>query len=151
MKFLFLKFIGLFLEKILPTFWQPIEILLNASRKYYLFGNKEFWISYKALLKYPENISIGKKSVIGNCTIGARSNVIIGENVTISQGAIIETGSLTLSGESRHKSKPIIIEDNCWIAVNAIILGGSIIRKNSLIGAGVVVSGDIPENSIIRK
>ena len=44
--------------------------------------------------------------------------------------------------------KPIIIEDNCWIASNVIIVGGVTIGEGSVIGAGSVVTRSIPKNSL---
>ena len=40
------------------------------------------------------------------------------------------------------------IEENVWIGERSIVLKGSKIGKNSIIGAGSVVAGDIPENCI---
>ena len=45
-------------------------------------------------------------------------------------------------------TKPIHIKDNVWIGDSAIICKGVTIGKNSIIGAGSVVTKDIPENSI---
>ena len=45
-------------------------------------------------------------------------------------------------------TRPIIIEDGVWIGANAIILKGSKIGRGSIIGAGAVVSGEIPPMSI---
>ena len=45
--------------------------------------------------------------------------------------------------------KPVIIEENAWIGYGAIILKGSFIGKNSIVGAGAVVTGRIPDNVIV--
>ena len=45
--------------------------------------------------------------------------------------------------------KPINVEDNVWIGGGAIILGGVTIGKNSVIGAGTVVTKDVPANSVV--
>ena len=47
-----------------------------------------------------------------------------------------------------HTSADIIIEDNCWIAANVTILGGVKISSGSVVGAGAVVTKDIPANSV---
>ena len=47
------------------------------------------------------------------------------------------------------KAKPIIIEDNVWITMNAIILPGVTIGKNSVIAAGSIVTKSMPSNSLI--
>lgn len=43
---------------------------------------------------------------------------------------------------------PVVIEDNCWIGAGVTICPGVRIGKNSVIGAGSVVTKDIPENSV---
>ncbi|GIR03084.1 MAG: hypothetical protein CM15mP12_6150 [Gammaproteobacteria bacterium] len=45
-------------------------------------------------------------------------------------------------------AKEVEIEENVWIGERSIVLKGSKIGKNSIIGAGSVVAGDIPENCI---
>lgn len=49
------------------------------------------------------------------------------------------------------KCAPITIEDGCWIASNVVILKGSHIGRNCVIGAGCVISGNIPDNSIVKQ
>ena len=46
------------------------------------------------------------------------------------------------------KCKPIIIEDNVWLGINSSVLKGVTIGKNSVIGAGSVVTKNIPANVI---
>ena len=46
------------------------------------------------------------------------------------------------------KTKPIKFEDNVWIGDSAIICKGVTIGKNSIIGAGAVVTKDVPENCV---
>lgn len=47
-----------------------------------------------------------------------------------------------------HFSLPIVIEDNVWIGANVMIMPGVTIGKNSVIGAGSVVTRDIPANVV---
>ena len=47
------------------------------------------------------------------------------------------------------KQKGITIEDDCWIGSNVIILDGVTIGRGSVIGAGTLVTKDIPARSII--
>lgn len=44
--------------------------------------------------------------------------------------------------------KAIHIEDDCWIGANAVILPGVTIGRGSTIGAGAIVSRDVPPYSI---
>ena len=45
-------------------------------------------------------------------------------------------------------SKPITLEDDVWIGANTVVCGGVTIGRGSVIGAGSVVTKDIPENVI---
>ena len=45
-------------------------------------------------------------------------------------------------------AKPIVIGDNCWLASNVTVCGGVKIGEGCVIGAGSVVTRDIPENSL---
>lgn len=107
---------------------------------------------YSVEIKFGHNITIGDHTRIGpESTLGALETITIGSNVVVSKGVIIETAGLDFKSKSipySHKGRKIIIEDKVWIGARAIILGGVTIGENSIIGAGVVVSKDIPANSI---
>lgn len=45
-------------------------------------------------------------------------------------------------------ARPIMIEDNVWIGGGAIVLSGVTVGENSIVGAGAVVSRDIPPNTL---
>lgn len=47
-----------------------------------------------------------------------------------------------------NTSKPITIGENVWIGANCVICPGVTIRKDSIIGAGSIVTKDIPEGVI---
>ena len=48
-----------------------------------------------------------------------------------------------------NHSKPIIINDHVWVAMNSIILKGSYISKNSVIAAGSIVTKKFNEENVI--
>lgn len=52
---------------------------------------------------------------------------------------------------SEHKSAPISIGKNCWIAANVTILAGTSIGNNCVIGAGCVIKDNIPDGSIVTQ
>ena len=45
-------------------------------------------------------------------------------------------------------TKPVVLKDNVWIGDSAIVCKGVTIGENSIIGAGAVVTKDVPPNSI---
>lgn len=74
----------------------------------------------------------------------------IGDNSLFGPGVKIFDNNhvFTASGVSRECREGCIkIGKNCWIASNAVILKGAEIGDNSVIGAGCVISGKIPERS----
>lgn len=88
-----------------------------------------------------ENVHIVSKNkiVLGN-------NVIIGPNVVI-----VDHDHDYRSSERKVKfnTAPILIGDNVWIGANVVIMEGTTIGSGSVVGAGAVLKGTYPENSLI--
>ena len=65
----------------------------------------------------------------------------------------IYTAAHDLRAEARIRgwevAKPITIEDNVWIGGGAILLPGVRIGRNAVVGAGAVVSHNVPTNTIV--
>ena len=80
------------------------------------------------------------------------SDIYIGKNVTISNRVSIYTHSeppKTLSKFGfNYFEKPIYIDSNVYVGANTTILPGVKIKSNSIIGAGSVVTKDVPSNCI---
>ncbi|MBP6872851.1 MAG: acyltransferase [Bacteroidales bacterium] len=51
--------------------------------------------------------------------------------------------------EGYVQSKPILIGDNVWIGMRAIILKGVTIGNGSIVAAGAVVTKDVPPNTVV--
>ncbi len=85
-----------------------------------------------------------------NCSILDTSPVYIGENTFLAPGVCIACAGHGIYPENRivNTSKPIYIGKNVWIGANSTILAGVHIGNGSIIGAGSVVTSDIPENVI---
>jgi acetyltransferase-like isoleucine patch superfamily enzyme len=47
------------------------------------------------------------------------------------------------------EKKEVIIEDDCWIAANSILLAGVTIGKGSVVAAGSVVTENVPPYSVV--
>jgi acetyltransferase-like isoleucine patch superfamily enzyme len=78
----------------------------------------------------------------------------IGNNSLIGPGVVMRTANHQYSRTDiniqvqGHIAADIIIEDDCWIGANAIILGGVSIGKGAVIGASSVVTKDIPSMAV---
>ena len=107
---------------------------------------------WSVAVKYPENITLGTGVVIGPKTsIGAKGGVVLEDHVRISEGVLIETAGLDFRGPPPypHIARPIHIEAGVWIGARAMILAGVRIGEGSIIGAGAVVSRDVPAHSVV--
>lgn len=103
-----------------------------------------------------EGIEIGSNVGISqNCFIAARAKIKIGNDVIIGPGVSFFSENhnfsnseelIRLQGETR---KNIIIEDDVWIGANATILAGVHIGTHSVIGAGSIVTKDVPAYTVV--
>lgn len=80
--------------------------------------------------------------------------VSVGQRVTIAMRVMIIThmssgDSRVWSGTSRERKRPVIIEDDVYVGAGAILLPGVQLKRGSLIGAGAVVTRDVPEGAIV--
>ncbi len=94
-------------------------------------------------------LSVGCSTFIGRVKIAVHDRVAIGSNVCINDGVLILTATHSVSDPSWGQvTKPIIIEDYAWIAVGALILPGVRIGRGAVVGAGAVVSRDVPAHAV---
>ena len=121
-------------------------------------------------IQVPFHVSYGKNTYIGknffanyNCVIMDHAKVHIGDNVLLAPNVSILTINHPLVAEERivrfvensfepyHRGdyeliQPISIGNNVWIAAGTTICAGVTIGDNSVIGAGSIVTRDIPAN-----
>jgi len=84
-------------------------------------------------------ISMHKITIGNNCAFGPNVCIYDHDHAFDANGII----------KGNYKCDEIIIGDNVWVGAGVIILRGSHIGQNCKIGAGCVIKGDIPENSIV--
>lgn len=102
---------------------------------------------------YGSHIEVGKNFFANyNCTILDVARVVIGDNCQMAPNVAIYTAGHPVHPETRNTMYEYGIEvkigDNVWIGGNSVICPGVQIGSNSVIGAGSVVTKDIPEWSI---
>lgn len=128
------------------------------------------WIrGYLLVFNHGGEISIGDDCFIGkNTRIWSSSKISIGNRVLISHNVEIhDNNSHPIGFIERHKDylfikkhgklddslfineKEIIIEDDVWIGFNVIILKGIKIGRGSIIGAGSIITNDVPPFTIV--
>ncbi|WP_295747192.1 sugar O-acetyltransferase [uncultured Limosilactobacillus sp.] len=100
------------------------------------------------------NVHVGKNVVINfNCNFVDDGNIFIGNDTMIGPNCTFATAMHPISPKlRRHKlqyNKPIQIGDNVWLGGNVTILPGVTIGDNSIVGAGSVVTKNVPANVIV--
>ena len=101
------------------------------------------------------SIFIGNNVGMSGSVISSMTSIHIGNNVLIGSGALItDNDAHSIHPDYRNdKSQilklPIVIEDNVFIGTRSIILKGVTIGKGSIVGAGAVVSRNVPEYKIV--
>ena len=96
------------------------------------------------------NSNIGPYNYIG-CSgkINIGNNVMLAPRVSIyAENHVFDNPNITIKAQGVTKSA-VVIEDDCWIAANVVILAGVTIGKGSVIAAGSVVNEDVPAFSVV--
>lgn len=154
-----------------------IELTLRIpvhGRKYLTVNSNSIVRSRFVFEREIGEVIIGSNSFIGGSTIICVDKVEIGNDVLISWGCtIVDNDSHSIYWDLRKddisdwkkgfddgkigkyknwenvKASPIRIEDKVWIGFNSIILKGVKIGKGSVVGAGSVVTKDVPPNTLV--
>ena len=112
-------------------------------------------IEHGAFFGSGHTISIGSNSGIGinarieqRTTIGA--DVMMGEEVMIfTRNHQTASAHIPMAAQGFEDYQPVSIGDDVWIGARAIILSGVRVGRGSVIGAGAIVSKDVPEGAVV--
>lgn len=96
----------------------------------------------------PAKITIGTNCGFSGTVIGCFTEIRIGNDVKCGANTLITDGDWHQEDPRSGKPKQVVIEDNVWIGEGVKILKGVRIGTNSVIGAGSVVTKNIPKNVI---
>lgn len=101
-------------------------------------------------------VTIGEHTRInGNCWIGARIAVTIGSWCLISDSWIYDNDFHNLEPRRRHLppspdvAEPVHIGRNVWIGMQAMVMKGSVIGTDSVVGAKAAARGEVPEGVVV--
>lgn len=114
-------------------------------------------------------IRVGKYCILNGTTLICNNHISIGDHCMISWGSVItdtwlpelfsvdqrralliQTGNDAL----RHypfcnESKPVIIEDNCWVGFGAVIMPGIKLGRGCIVGCKTIVTKDVPAYAVV--
>jgi len=130
------------------------NVVLSSSLRFNTAG-----INHRVILAADRDnskIFIGNNTGISGAVIHARNSIQIGNYVFIGANTKIFDHDFhshdylerRVDLQDNVKNKPIIIEDDVWIGAESIILKGVTIGRAAIIGAGSVVTRDIPPLTI---
>ncbi len=115
-------------------------------------GGDSAWIQPPFFCDYGSNIHLGNKVYFNfNCVVLDVCEVQIGDFTLFGPAVQIYTATHPLNAAERRRAeyaKPIEIGSDCWIGGGAIILPGVKIGSKSVIGAGSVVTRDVPSGVV---
>ena len=100
-----------------------------------------------------KNVHFGNNVYVNfNLTLVDDAHIFVGDDTMIAPNVILAGGTHPISPEIRKKkgqyNLPVKIGKNVWIGTGCIVLPGVSIGDNTVIGAGSVVTKDIPENVV---
>ena len=158
------------LKKIIGKFlYFAIGMHLPMSFSRFSFGSRKFrqfcaklilgercgdWVNIERNVHFGDGLTIGNGSGIG-ANSNIPSDVIIGENVMMGQDVLMFPSNhgtsrldIPMGAQKMTESKTIVIGNDVWIGARAIILSGVHVGNGCVIGAGAVVTKDIPDYEI---
>lgn len=102
---------------------------------------------------YGQNITIGPRTFVNyNLTALDVAAITIGADCQIGPNVQLLTPTHPLPPEPRRdkleSARPIVIGDNVWLGGGVIVCPGVTIGENSVVGAGAVVTRDLPANVV---
>lgn len=172
------KRLSVYIKKGNSHLFPSFSINLNSPQedKIYLEVGNETILDCQITFESKEGkVIVGDKSFIGGSHLICRNKIVIEDNVFIAWGSTIyDHNSHSLDYRDREEdilqqlkdyrlgqsfianknwevvdSKPILIKSNAWIGMNCIILKGVTIGEGAIVGAGSVVTKDVPDWTVV--
>jgi acetyltransferase-like isoleucine patch superfamily enzyme len=132
------------------------ELVIANKSTFYLGRNVQLSKFCSIFIARNASVKIGRRVYFNQrCMISSQESITIGDNCLFGPDVkiydnnhVFEAGVGVVHG--KHKCYPVAIGNNCWVASNVVILAGTTIGDNCVIGAGVILSGTIPNNSVVK-
>lgn len=163
------------MKKILTYVVKTLYYKLKYGKRFSIQSIQRFAPKFDLLIKNQGNLAIMSRITINDYThfgVVAEGQMTIGANCFFNRHCVvvcrdrIDIGERCIFGpnvcifdhdhmfdesgvHNQYKTGPIQIDDGCWIGANVTILRNTHIGEKSIIGAGCVVSGNIPAHSIV--
>ena len=136
--------------------WRLKKLIQDFRYKKVSLGNNSR-INLGVQISNPQNMKIGNNTYIngGLFSISENSKIYIGNDCLISYNVHFRTSSHNY--ENRNEiirkqgefEKDIVIEDDVWIGYGAQIMPGVTVHRGAVVGAGAVVTRDVPSYTVV--
>ena len=149
------------IQRMLGRLFYRLADIVRGCRSVYLtsvvHAGEGSWLGGGCQIRCPENIWLGKNTYVNSGQLFAtEENAIkIGDNCLISYCVHMRVDTHVHShadipiNMQGMISRPIIIGNNVWIGYGAQIMSGVTVNDNAIVGAGAVVTKDVPRNAVV--
>jgi acetyltransferase-like isoleucine patch superfamily enzyme len=120
--------------------------------------DEDVYVGHYAILKgyYRNQLVVGRGAWIGQAAfLHAAGGIRIGEDVGIGPHVCILTSKHGEAGRDKPimagtiEAAPVVLEDGCDLGVGSIVLPGVTVGKGAQVGAGAVVTADVPAYAVV--
>jgi putative colanic acid biosynthesis acetyltransferase WcaF len=148
---------------ILVQLWWIVQSTMFGCSPQFMYGWRRFLlrlfgaeIGSNVLVRpsvrvtYPWKLKIGNHSWIGdNVELYTLGPITIGNNAVVSQGSYLCTGTHDYRDLGfKIEARPIVVEDEAWIAAQVFVTPGIRIGRGAVVGARSLVLTDVPDGAI---
>lgn len=134
------------------AYHDPDEVRALLSQ---LFGRQvdpSFRVFPPFYTDFGKNIKVGRNVFINACChFQDHGGVELGDGCQIGHNVVFATLNHGMAPEDRSHTypAPIVLKKNVWVGSNSTILSGVTIGENAVVGAGSVVTKDVPANTVV--
>ena len=97
-----------------------------------------------------DKVHIGNNVIVmPNSLMMASGTITIEDNALVAAYVKLISNNHDLYDRAVLTCKPVVLKKNCWIGAGAVILPGVTVGENSIVGAGSVVTKDVPANTVV--
>jgi acetyltransferase-like isoleucine patch superfamily enzyme len=114
------------------------------------------WIEPPLKMDYPYNLTLGTNvfinsscTILNPCMVTIGSRTLIGPNVSFYGGVHPLDPAIRNGTDGPQAGREIEVGEDCWIGGHVVILAGVKIGRGSTVGAGSMVTRDVPEMVVV--
>jgi acetyltransferase-like isoleucine patch superfamily enzyme len=127
----------------------PSELNLRPDSRLVVQGEFSVYTGFHISVAPGATLRFGSGYINNTSTIDCFHSITIGHRVAISKNVTIRDSDNHSIDGAREIGAPVVIEDDVWIGLNAVVLKGVRIGAGAVVAAGAVVTRDVPPRSLV--